>query len=95
MTIDPAATLTNMARQLLTAQSDQPLDRTAIERAVQGVAPIVAATAGRDFAADELTGIVRLLESLFVVEQGEALALTDAESLRNGTSESVGVRAPS
>lgn len=77
MTTDPIATLTNMARQLLMAQSDLSLDRAAIERAVEGVAPIIAATAGRSFTADELIGVVRVLESLFIVEQGEALSLTD------------------
>ena len=77
MSNDPILTLTNMARQLLTSRAAATLDRTEIERAVQSVAPIVAATTGHDFTADELAGIVRVLEALFVVEQGEALALTD------------------
>ena len=73
----PIPTLTNMARQLLTSQTAALLDRSEIERAVRGVAPIVAATTGHDFTVDELMSIVRVLEALFVVEQGAALALTD------------------
>jgi len=77
MSNDPILTLTNMARQLLTSRAAATLDRTEIERAIQSVAPIVAATTGHDFTADELAGIVRVLEALFVVEQGPALALRD------------------
>ena len=77
MSNDPVPTLTNMARQLLTSQTTAPLDRSQIEPAVHGVAPIVTATTGHNFTVAELAGIVRVLESLFVVEQGPALALTD------------------
>ncbi len=77
MSNDAILTLTNMARQLLTSQTASPLDRIRIERAVQSVAPIVMAMTGHDFGADELAGIVRVLEALFVVEQGPALALRD------------------
>jgi hypothetical protein len=77
MSNDPIPTLTNMARQLLTSQTVAPLDRSEIERAVHSVAPIVTATTGHNFTADELGSIVRVLESLFVVEQGLALVLTD------------------
>ena len=77
MSNDPIPTLTNMARQLLTSRTAIPLDRSEIERAVHGVAPIVTATAGYNFTIDELGGIVRVLEALFVVEQGPALALAD------------------
>ena len=34
-------------------------------------------TAGHNFSTDEITGVVRALEVLFVVEQGEALAIKD------------------
>ena len=77
MSNDSTLTLTNMARQLLTSQAPAPLDRSGIERVVQSVAPLVAATTGHSFSSDELAGIVRVLESLFVVEQGPALALRD------------------
>src|ERR1700710_2465243 len=77
MSNDPILTLTNMARQLLTSRAAVTLDRTEIERAVQSVAPIVGATTGHDFTSNELAGIVRVLEALFVVEQGPALALRD------------------
>jgi hypothetical protein len=77
MSNDPIPTLTNMARQLLTSQTAIPLDRSKIEHAVHGVAPIVTATTGHSFTIDELGGVVRVLESLFVVEQGPALTLTD------------------
>lgn len=77
MSNEPIPTLTNMARQLLMSRTGAPLDRTGIERTVQSVAPIVTATTGHDFTSDELVGIVRVLEGLFVVEQGPALALKD------------------
>lgn len=77
MSNDPIPTLTNMARQLLASQTAVSLDRSEIEPAVHRVAPIVTATTGYSFTADELAGVVRVLESLFVVEQGPALALTD------------------
>lgn len=74
---DAISKLTHMARLLLTPQTAVPLDRMGIERHVQIVAPIVATTTGHDFTPDELAGVVRVLESLFVVEQGPALALKD------------------
>jgi hypothetical protein len=74
---DSTATLTNMARQLLTSQSGAAVDRGAVENAVKAVAPIVSTTTGHTFTEDELVGIVRALETLFVVEQGAALSLTD------------------
>jgi hypothetical protein len=77
MSNDATATLTNMARQLLTSQSGAMVDRGAVEKAVKAVAPIVSATTGHTFTEDELVGIVRTLETLFVVEQGAALSLTD------------------
>jgi Z1 domain len=71
------ATLNNMARQLLTSQPTNPIDKGAVERAVAMVAPIVAASSGSTFSSDDLAMVVRALESLFVVEQGSALALKD------------------
>lgn len=75
MTGDPITTLTNMARQLLTAQSSTPPERSAIERAVRSVAPIVASASATDFTEDDLARVVRVLETLFVVEQGKAFVL--------------------
>lgn len=77
MSNDPISTLTNMARQLLTSQSGVVVDRSAVENAVRAVAPVVGATTGHAFGDAELAAVVRALESLFVVEQGAALALTD------------------
>jgi hypothetical protein len=77
MSSEATTILANMARQLLTPRSTTSLDRGAIEQAVRGVAPIVAATTGQQFTEEAIAGVVRLLESLFVVEQGQALALTD------------------
>lgn len=77
MTGDPITTLTNMARQLLTSQSTAPPERAAIERAVRSVAPIVASANAVQFTEDDLARVVRVLESVFVVEQGKAFALTD------------------
>lgn len=77
MSSDPLSTLTNMARQLLTSQSGSVVDRETIEKALTAVAPIVSATSGHSFRPDELSAVVRVLEGLFVVEQGAALALTD------------------
>ncbi len=77
MTSDAISTLTNMARQLLTSQTGSIVERSAVERAVQTVAPIVSATTMHNFDAAELAAVVRVLESLFIVEQGAALALTD------------------
>jgi hypothetical protein len=75
MSNDPATTLTNMARQLLTSNSGAVVDRAAVEAAVDAVAPIVAATTGHVFDQDQTAAVVRALESLFVVEQGAALGL--------------------
>lgn len=69
--------LTNMARQLLTSRAGPTPERDAIAKAVATVAPVVTATTQYDFTADEVAGVVRHLESLYVVEQGAALALTD------------------
>ncbi|MDZ5698643.1 Z1 domain-containing protein [Chelativorans sp. M5D2P16] len=77
MSNDAATTLTNMARQLLTSQTPAPLDRAEIEQAVRTVAPIVTAATAHEFTADELVSVIRVLEGLFVVEQGEALTLKD------------------
>ena len=73
----PLVTLTNMARQLLTAQPGIPIDKGAVERAVAMVAPIVEVASGSTFSAEDLAAVARSLESLFVVEQGESLALRD------------------
>jgi len=77
MTADPQSTLTNMARQLLTSQSGAVVDRQGVEKAVAAVSPLVSATSGHTFTPDELASAARILESLFVVEQGAALALKD------------------
>ena len=77
MTHDPTTTLTNMARQLLTSQSGVVVDRSTVENAVRAVAPVVSATTGHTFAEADLAAVVRALESLFVVEQGAALGLTN------------------
>jgi hypothetical protein len=77
MTQDPATILTNMARQLLGSRAGVVVDRTTIENAVRAVAPIVSGTSGRAFGEADITAVVRALESLFVVEQGAALGLTD------------------
>jgi hypothetical protein len=66
-----------MARQLLTSQSGIVTDRKAIEDVVRRIAPIVGLTTGHAFTDSDFTGVVRTLESLFVVEQGAALGLTD------------------
>ena len=72
------AILTNMARQLLTSGAGPTPERDAIAAAVRTVAPVVTGTTQYTFTPDELAAVVRHLESLFVVEQGAALALTDS-----------------
>ncbi|HYF49993.1 MAG TPA: Z1 domain-containing protein, partial [Planctomycetota bacterium] len=74
---EPLETLTNMARQLLNANLTAIHDRAAIERAIAAVAPVVEGVSGVSFTPDQKTAVLRALESVFVVEQGEALALRD------------------
>ena len=70
-------TLNNMARQLLTSQPGTPVDKSAVERVVSMVAPVVAQSTASSFSPEDLASVVRSLESLFVVEQGAALILED------------------
>ena len=92
MSNDPAATLTNMARQLLTSNSGAVVDRAAVETAVNAVAPIVAATTGHVFDHDQTAAVVRALESLFVVEQCPSSAdLGHFVGFREGGSGSLGI----
>lgn len=86
----PLTTLNNMARQLLTSQPGNPIDKRAVESAVAMVAPIVSASSGLTFTQEDLAAVVRSLESLFVVEQGAALALKDRGGPRTGTSATAG-----
>ena len=77
MTADPISTLTNMARQLLRSQTGVVVDKGAVEKAVAAVAPLVGATTGHTFSEADMASVARVLEVLFVVEQGEALGLKD------------------
>lgn len=77
MIADPQSTLTNMARQLLRAQTGAVVDKTAIEKAMGAVSPLVSATTGHVFTEADFAAVGRVLEVLFVVEQGEALGLKD------------------
>ena len=79
MSSDPLSALIVRARQLLQLQKSagMTIDRDAIERIVHLDAPAFGLAVGHTFTADELTAAVRALETLFVVEQGPALALRD------------------
>lgn len=74
---DIVTTLTNMARPLLKAQQAAGVDKKAIENAIAAVAPVIAATTGQAPTPDDLAGAARVLEGVFVVEQGPALSLKD------------------
>ncbi|WP_119462718.1 Z1 domain-containing protein [Rhodospirillaceae bacterium SYSU D60014] len=77
MSNDAVTTLSNMTRQLLMSEQERPLGRDKIEQAVRTVAPIVSATTGRSLSDDDINDVVRALESIFVVEQGESIAIKD------------------
>lgn len=70
-------TLINMARQLLTSTDDRPVDRAAISDAINSVSPIVARRTGQVFTEAQLAEIVRTLETAYVVQQGQAIAVVD------------------
>ena len=80
MTNDPrVSALVVAARQFLQLRkaSGTAIDREAIEQVIQLVAPTSGAAIGHTFTPEEITAATRTLETLFVVEQGPALALTD------------------
>lgn len=72
-------TLTNMARQLLTATDERPEDRAIIRDAVDSVIPIVSRRTGHAFTEDEIEQAVCVLETAYVVQQGQAIAVIDRE----------------
>jgi hypothetical protein len=73
MSADPVSTIVNMARQLVRAGS--AVDHAAIDAAITAVRPVVESTSGHAFTGDEIETVRRELETLFVVQQGPALAL--------------------
>jgi hypothetical protein len=77
MSTEPSTILINRARQLLQSVAGTVVDRAAIERVVQTDSPVVEAVTGHTFSPEQIAAAVRALETLFVVEQGPALALTD------------------
>lgn len=76
---DTVAALIVMARQVLQLRKDAgtAVDRSAIEQVVQLVAPTAGAAIGRPYAEDEIASAVRSLETIFVVEQGPSISLTN------------------
>ncbi|HEX2528701.1 MAG TPA: Z1 domain-containing protein [Geminicoccus sp.] len=77
MSTDLVPTLTNMARPLLKAQQASGVDRKVIEAALAAVAPVIAATTGRSPSSEDLAAAAKVLETVFVIEQGAALSLKD------------------
>jgi len=79
MTSDMTAALIAMARQVLQLRKDAgtAVDRGAIEQVVQLVAPTAGAAIGRSYSPDEVATAIRSLETIFVVEQGPSISLTD------------------
>lgn len=75
MSADPVTTLTNMARQLLRAGS--AIDHAAIDAAIMAVRPVVKNITGQNFTDAEVASVRHELETMFVVQQGPALALTN------------------
>ncbi|WP_460831341.1 Z1 domain-containing protein [Lysobacter humi (ex Lee et al. 2017)] len=56
------------------------MDREKIKQAVLAMAPVVAALTKHDFAESEITHVVRLLETVYAVGQGEAVSLVDSNN---------------
>lgn len=79
---DPVSILVNRARQLLRSMSGDTVDHVLIERVISTDAPAVSLATGHDFSSDEMAEAVRRLETLFVVEQGPTLILTNEERRR-------------
>lgn len=77
MNNDAVHTLVNMARQLLTATDDQPIDRSSVREAIDAVSPIVAKRTGQVFTDAQIQAAVRVLEAAYVVQQGQAVAVVD------------------
>ena len=79
MSGDPVAALIVSARQFLQLRKDAgtAVDRGAIEKVVQLVAPTAGAAIGHSYSADEVASAIRLLETIFVVVQGPSISLTD------------------
>lgn len=79
MSGDPVAALIVSARQFLQLRKDAgtAIDRAAIEQIVQLVAPTAGAASGHAYLEDEIAAAIRSLETIFVVEQGPAISLTD------------------
>ena len=79
MSTDAILTLINMARQLLTSTDEQPEDREAIREALDSVSAIVARRIGHSFTEEEFERAVHVLETAYVVQQGQAVAVVDRE----------------
>ncbi|GAA0770997.1 Z1 domain-containing protein [Actinomadura yumaensis] len=73
---DPVTTLVNRARQLLRSTVGLVVDRPMIERVIASDAAVVSAATGHSFSPEEIVEATRRIETLFIVEQGPALALT-------------------
>jgi hypothetical protein len=72
---DPQTVLATTARRLLLALSP-PIDRVEINRRVKSSAAFLETQLNHIFSEDDLENTVRELETLFVVQQGEAFALS-------------------
>jgi len=79
MSGDPVAALIVSARQFLHLRKDggTAVDRGVIEQVVQLVAPTAGLAIGHSYSADEIAAATRSLETIFVVEQGPSIALTN------------------
>lgn len=79
---DPVSILVNRARQLIRSMAGDVVDHAIIERVLAADVPVVSMTTRHEFTQDELAEAARRLETLFVVEQGPALLLTNEERRR-------------
>lgn len=73
---DPVTALVYRGRKLLGLADGSTIDRALIQRAVANDAPAITLVSGHEFTTEELAEAVRRLETVYVVEQGPALALS-------------------
>jgi hypothetical protein len=79
---DPVSILVNRARQLLRSMSGDTVDHAMIQRVISADGPAVSLATGHEFTPEEMLEASRRLETLFVVEQGPAMILTNEERRR-------------
>jgi len=79
MSNDPVAMLIVRARQVLQSRNNagSAIDRNTIEEIIHLDAPAFGPLVGHQFTENEIVRAIRTLETLFVIEQGPSIELTD------------------